>query len=160
MKTAVRRVSFGIPKGETFGLLGHNGAGKTSLLRMLSCETHPSAGVARIVGHDVVTAQRDAQRSMGLCPQFDYLMPQCTPTEHLYYYARVKGIAEERLPEVVSAFLSLTALTPHAHKWASQLSGGNQRKLSLAIALIANPPVLFLDEPSRYGTTLNCCSLY
>jgi ATP-binding cassette subfamily A (ABC1) protein 3 len=124
------------------------GAGKTSLLRMLSCEVEPSRGFARIAGHDTVRDKRAAQLHMGLCPQFDYLVDVMTPEEHLYYYARVKGIPEHMLDRTVEAFIQLTSLTPHRHKWSCELSGGNKRKLSLAIALIGNPEVLFLDEPS------------
>eukprot|EP00897_Mesotaenium_endlicherianum_P001210 jgi/Mesen1/1116/ME000123S00292 len=141
-KVAVQSLSFGIPAGECFGFLGVNGAGKTSTLSMLS------DGTAYIVGNDIRTNQDAARRLVGYCPQFDALLDLLTCREHLELYARIKGVPARQVDEVVAHKIAELDLTHFADSLAGTLSGGNKRKLSVAIAMVGDPPIVFLDEPS------------
>jgi len=147
-KVAVRSLSYGIPLGEVFGFLGINGAGKTTTLKILTGDALPTAGGARLAGYDIISQQPEVRRLLGYCPQFDALLELLTAREHLELYARIKGVPEQELHAVVQAQLQAFDLLPYANKLAGTLSGGNKRKLSVAIALIGNPPIVFLDEPS------------
>eukprot|EP01087_Luapelamoeba_hula_P023615 TRINITY_DN8712_c0_g1_i4.p1 TRINITY_DN8712_c0_g1~~TRINITY_DN8712_c0_g1_i4.p1 ORF type:complete len:1796 (+),score=315.58 TRINITY_DN8712_c0_g1_i4:95-5482(+) len=147
-KVAVNDLSLGIARGECFGLLGANGAGKTTTLRILTGDEHGSSGDAEINGHSILTSIRSAQRNIGFCPQFDALLPTLTAREHLTMYARLKGVPSRSVDTTVQAFIDMMNLNRHADKLAGTYSGGNKRRLSLAIALLGNPPVVFLDEPS------------
>jgi len=147
-KVAVKDMYFSIPEGECFGFLGVNGAGKTTTLSMLSGEHAPSAGSATIAGLDVVSQQNKCRRLIGYCPQFDALFPTMTTEEHLYLYARIKGVERSSLASVVNNMIDTLQLTIYKDKPAGTLSGGNKRKLSVAMALIGSPKIVFLDEPS------------
>ncbi|KAL8377817.1 hypothetical protein RB595_008479 [Gaeumannomyces hyphopodioides] len=142
---AVEDVTFGLGEGEILALLGPNGAGKTTLINMMTGELRPDAGEMMLRGVNVHTQTRLAQRSLGVCPQFDAL-DLMTARQHLEFYARVRGVDDVK--RNVDVVLDRTGLTSHASRAASKLSGGNKRKLSLGIALIGNPDVLVLDEPS------------
>lgn len=147
-KVAVQDVSLSIAQGEIFGLLGANGAGKTTLLKIVSGLEAPSQGLAMIHGYNVVTQTAAAQRSMGLCPQFDTLIDRLTVRENLLFFGAIKGLQEEALLHTVEAFLQALHIQQYEHKLIQQLSGGNRRKVSLAVALIGAPPTVYLDEPS------------
>jgi ATP-binding cassette, subfamily A (ABC1), member 3 len=147
-KYAVRGVSLGIPNGECFGLLGINGAGKSSLLAMLSGETQPTAGDAYLGGLNLLTDIHECRRKIGFCPQFDALFELLTGREHLQLYARIKGIVEKDVERVVNYKIAEMGLTEYADRAAGTYSGGNKRKLSVAIAMIGDPEIVFLDEPS------------
>jgi ATP-binding cassette subfamily A (ABC1) protein 1 len=147
-KAAVRGLSFGLPGGSVFGFLGINGAGKTSALKILSGDIFPSFGSAQLAGYDVVKEQLQVRRLLGYCPQFDALLDLMSTKEHLELYARIKGVPEKDLKKVVEKQLKSFDLVDYAGKLAGTLSGGNKRKLSVAIALIGDPPIVFLDEPS------------
>eukprot|EP01038_Epipyxis_sp_PR26KG_P005687 gene5687-7851_t len=147
-KIAVKDVSISIPHGEVFGLLGANGAGKTTLLKMVSGQETPSSGFALINGYDVVKNTGNAQRSMGLCPQFDTLIERLTVRENLLYFGQIKGLVGEELTKSCEAFLSAMNIKKYENKLVMQLSGGNRRKVSLAVALLGAPPTVYLDEPS------------
>ncbi len=147
-KVAVKDVSLCIPQGEIFGLLGANGAGKTTLLKMVSGLEQPTQGFAMIAGYDVVMQTSSAQRSMGLCPQFDTLIERLSVRENLLFFGRIKGIPDEQVVGVVEAFMLALNIQRYQHKLIQQLSGGNRRKVSLAVALIGNPPSAFIDEAS------------
>ena len=147
-KTAVQGLSFGITAGEVFGFLGINGAGKTTTLQMLSGDVLPTSGTARLGGYDILTEQSSVRRLLGYCPQWDALLELLTVREHLALYARIKGIPEASLPAVVEEQIAAFDLVSFANKTGGSLSGGNKRKLSVAIALMASPPIVFLDEPS------------
>ncbi|KAK4155721.1 hypothetical protein C8A00DRAFT_13292 [Chaetomidium leptoderma] len=147
--TAVDNVTFGVPHGQVFALLGPNGAGKSTTISVIRGDLKPSAGP---VGGDVfvedasVTRHLAAARShLGVCPQFD-AVDQMTVAEHLVFYARVRGIPD--VAHNVSAVIHAVGLQAFRDRQAHALSGGNKRKLSLAIALMGNPTVLLLDEPS------------
>jgi ATP-binding cassette subfamily A (ABC1) protein 1 len=147
-KVAVRSLSFGLEVGDVFGFLGINGAGKTTTLQMLSGDVLPSAGTAFICGFDILREQEQVRRCLGYCPQWDALLENNTVREHLELYARIKGLPEEEVAGVVQAAIAQMDLGAFANKLAQSLSGGNKRKLSVAIALVGDPPVVFLDEPS------------
>jgi ABC-type multidrug transport system ATPase subunit len=147
-KYAVRGVSLGIPNGECFGLLGINGAGKSTTLSMLSGEFLPSSGEASLAGLNLLTDVHRCRRKIGYCPQFDALFELLTGREHLQLYARIKGIVEADIPKVVDAKIAEMGLTEYADRFAGTYSGGNKRKLSVAVAMIGEPSIVFLDEPS------------
>ncbi|KAK9427506.1 hypothetical protein V1505DRAFT_379941 [Lipomyces doorenjongii] len=142
---AVDNVSFGVSPGEIFALLGPNGAGKSTLINMMRGELLPNHGTVLLEGEDIVKNMRSARQYLGLCPQFDAL-DLMTTREHLEFYARAKGV--ETVAQDVDAVIGKVGLEEYGNRLASELSGGNKRKLSLAIALIGNPTVLILDEPS------------
>ncbi|XP_068659362.1 ABC transporter A family member 1 isoform X2 [Aristolochia californica] len=147
-KVAVQSLTFSVQEGECFGFLGTNGAGKTTTLSMLSGEETPSNGTAYIFGNDICVHPKAARLHIGYCPQFDTLLELLTVQEHLELYARIKGVPEMRLRDVVEEKLMEFDLWKHAHKPSYSLSGGNKRKLSVAIAMIGNPSIVILDEPS------------
>ncbi|KAI7762811.1 hypothetical protein LZL87_008252 [Fusarium oxysporum] len=142
---AVDGVSLTMAKGELLALLGPNGAGKTTTINMMRGEVRPDYGNIYIKGVDMQKDTRAGRQSIGYCPQFDAL-DQITVRQQLAFYARVKGVAD--VQRNVNLVMSKVGLRPHADKLTSRLSGGNKRKLSLAIALLGNPPILILDEPS------------
>ncbi|KAJ0099984.1 hypothetical protein Patl1_20485 [Pistacia atlantica] len=147
-KVAVHSLTFSVQAGECFGFLGTNGAGKTTTLSMLSGEEYPTDGTAFIFGKDICSNPKAARRLIGYCPQFDALLEYLTVKEHLELYARIKGVPDYRIDDVVMEKLVEFDLLKHAHKPSFTLSGGNKRKLSVAIAMIGDPPIVFLDEPS------------
>lgn len=147
-KVAVRSLTFSVQEGECFGFLGTNGAGKTTTLSMLTGEECPTDGTAYIFGNDIRLDPKAARRHIGYCPQFDALLESLTAREHLELYARIKGVPKISLNDVVNEKLMEFDLWKHADKPSYSLSGGNKRKLSVAIAMIGNPPIVILDEPS------------
>jgi ATP-binding cassette, subfamily A (ABC1), member 3 len=147
-KYAVKGVSLAIPTGECFGLLGINGAGKSTALNMLSGEFRPTAGSAYLAGLDLLNDVHKCRRKIGFCPQFDALFELLTAREHLDLYARIKGINEADVKRVVDSKIAEMGLTEYADRAAGTYSGGNKRKLSVAIAMVGEPSIVFLDEPS------------
>lgn len=144
---AVQDVTFGVKRGEVFALLGPNGAGKSTTISLIRGDILPSHTSGEIYVEDIPISKRraDARHHLGVCPQVD-ACDQMTVLEHLRFYARVRGVddVEHNVREVIRA----VGLCPFQHRMAFALSGGNKRKLSLAIALMGNPSVLLLDEPS------------
>ncbi|KAF9279124.1 hypothetical protein BGZ68_008118 [Mortierella alpina] len=147
-KLAVKNVTFAVDKDTIFGLLGPNGAGKTSLIHILTGLYEPTQGWARLAGYELDTEIKDVYRNIGVCPQHDILWDDLTVGEHLYFYARLKGVnaADERA--AVLASLDAVSLVPFEDRLTKGLSGGEKRRLSIAIALVGNPSVVFLDEPT------------
>ncbi|KAK6482929.1 hypothetical protein HHUSO_G14293 [Huso huso] len=149
---AVNNISVGIPAGECFGLLGVNGAGKTTTFKMLTAEIFPSNGNALVKDTDgsVVDIMDGSMEgiNIGYCPQVDALDDLLTGEEHLYYYARIRGIPSQQIHNVVMHLLQRLELLPHKDKPTCQYSCGTKRKLSTALALIGCPQILLLDEPS------------
>ncbi|KAG4437747.1 hypothetical protein IFR05_006781 [Cadophora sp. M221] len=145
--TAVDNLTFGIRRGEVFALLGPNGAGKSTTISLIRGDIQPSKNGGNIFVENIEINKHRAQaRShLGVCPQYD-AMDQMTVVEHLQFYARVRGVpdVEHNVREVIRA----VGLESFSSRMAAKLSGGNKRKLSLGIALIGNPTVLLLDEPS------------
>lgn len=146
--TAVDNVTFGVKRGEVFALLGPNGAGKSTTISVIRGDLKPSGrngGDVFVEDVSVVRNLVEARQHLGVCPQFDAI-DQMTVREHLAFYARVRGISDVR--HNVTAVLRAVGLTPFADVQAHSLSGGSKRKLSLGIALMGNPTVVLLDEPS------------
>ncbi|XP_008415416.1 ATP-binding cassette sub-family A member 1-like isoform X2 [Poecilia reticulata] len=147
-KPAVDRLCVGIPPGECFGLLGVNGAGKTSTFKMLTGDSDVTSGEAYLAGKSVNTEINEAHQNMGYCPQFDAINDLLTGREHLEFYAILRGVPEKEVCEVAEWGIRKLGLIKYVDKAAGSYSGGNMRKLSTAIALIGGPPVVFLDEPT------------
>ncbi|PPR02359.1 hypothetical protein CVT24_011703 [Panaeolus cyanescens] len=140
-------VSLGVGKDTVFALLGPNGAGKTTTFNIIRGDVLPDSGDVVINGTSVVSNPRLARSSLGVCPQFTAIDSQLTVREHLLIYGRLKGLAKgPELDESIEAIMQGTSLSMYADRLASKLSGGNQRKLALAIALIGNPSVILIDE--------------
>ncbi|XP_072578148.1 phospholipid-transporting ATPase ABCA7 isoform X6 [Vulpes vulpes] len=145
---AVDRLCLGIPPGECFGLLGVNGAGKTSTFRMVTGDMLPSGGEAVLAGHSVAREPAAAHRHMGYCPQSDAVFELLTGREHLELFARLRGVPEAQVAQMASWGLAHLGLGQCADRPAGTYSGGNKRKLATAVALVGDPAVVFLDEPT------------
>lgn len=145
--TAVDNVTFGVKHGEVFALLGPNGAGKSTTISMIRGDLKPSRGGGDVFVEDVSVTKHlaSARSNLGVCPQFD-AVDQMTVLEHLRFYARVRGIPDVK--HNVEAIIRAVGLQNFRERQAFALSGGNKRKLSLGIALMGNPTVVLLDEPS------------
>jgi len=144
---AVDGVSFDVAVGETFGLLGPNGAGKTTTSHLLVGVLEPDAGEIRINGACDPT-RPNVRRQVGLAPQSLAVYPELTAQENLDFFGHVYGVSGALLRERVASALELVRLTEHRNRSVSSFSGGMQRRLNLACALIHDPPVLLLDEPT------------
>ncbi|KIW92595.1 uncharacterized protein Z519_06442 [Cladophialophora bantiana CBS 173.52] len=144
---AVNNVTFGVPRSEVFALLGPNGAGKSTTISLIRGDVQPShrGGDILVDNISVIRHRAQARSRLGVCPQFD-AMDTMTVSEHLHFYARVRGVSDPR--HNVEAVMRAVGLEQYADRMAAKLSGGNKRKLSLGIALMGNPSVLLLDEPS------------
>jgi len=146
---AVDHLTVGIPKGECFGLLGVNGAGKTTTFSMLTGQTTISSGDAFLDGASVAMGAAGARNDLvGYCPQFDALIDQMTARETLWVYARLRGIYAADIDRVVEKLIRQLTLENYADRQAGKLSGGNKRKLNVGVALVGNPSIIFLDEPT------------
>lgn len=145
---AVDRLCLGVPEGECFGLLGVNGAGKSTTFKMLTGDTFITAGDAYLNGYSVYRELHKVQQYLGYCPQFDALYDELTARDHLQLYARFRGIPRKEEKKIVEWALTKLDLSQYANKTVGTFSGGNKRKLSTAIALLGAPPVIFLDEPT------------
>ena len=145
-KYAVRGVSFSCPPGERFGLLGINGAGKSTTLGILTGDIQPTMGECFVGG--LPLSDPRTQLLIGYCPQVDPLLDQMTSYETLWFFGRIRGIKEDVLKRRIKRLVRDVGLAKHADRPCGTYSGGNKRKLSLALALVGNPRVLFLDEPS------------
>ena len=144
---AVQDITFGVKRGEVFALLGPNGAGKSTIISLIRGDILPSHKSDEIFVEDIPVSKRRAAARihLGVCPQVD-ACDQMTVVEHLRFYARVRGVAD--IEHNVNEIIRAVGLDLLQHRMAAKLSGGNKRKLSLAIALTGNPSVLLLDEPS------------
>ncbi|KAF4789589.1 Retinal-specific ATP-binding cassette transporter [Turdus rufiventris] len=147
-KPAVDRLCVGIRPGECFGLLGVNGAGKTTTFKMLTGDTDVTSGDAVVAGNSILTHISNVHQNMGYCPQFDAIDDLLTGREHLYLYARLRGVPAEEIKRVAEWGIQKLGLPMYADQLAGTYSGGNKRKLSTAIALIGCPPLVLLDEPT------------
>ncbi|XP_041938357.1 uncharacterized protein abca12 isoform X3 [Alosa sapidissima] len=149
---AVKRLSVGIPAGECFGLLGVNGAGKTTTFKMLTGDVSPTNGTAQIRDQegrmvDIMDCRKEGI-NIGYCPQVDALDDLLTGEEHLYFYARIRGISKREMHRVVNYLLRKLELGYHRNTTSENYSCGTRRKLSTALALVGSPQILLLDEPS------------
>jgi ABC-2 type transport system ATP-binding protein len=141
-------INLSVPKGSTLGLLGRNGAGKTTLVRQITGELRPTAGSVDVMGVDVIAGHTSARSLMGVVPQeaepFDHLRPP----EHLAFFGRMRGLSRVAARRRASELIETLGLSQHTGHRASQLSGGLKRKLLVGVALVGDPPVLVLDEPT------------
>ncbi|KAH9623722.1 hypothetical protein KSS87_006304 [Heliosperma pusillum] len=149
-KLAVKGLSLALSRGECFGMLGPNGAGKTSFISMMIGLTQPTSGKALVEGLDICTQMREIYTSMGVCPQHDLLWATLTGREHLLFYGRLKNLKGAALLEAVEDSLKSVNLYHGGvgDKFAGKYSGGMKRRLSVAISLIGDPKVVYMDEPS------------
>jgi lipooligosaccharide transport system ATP-binding protein len=144
----VRGVSFAVAAGECYGLLGPNGAGKTTTLRCCLGLTASDGGTITLAGLPVPAAARAARARTGVCPQFDNLDPDFTVAENLVVYGRYFGIPRSVMQERVPRLLEFAGLEDKAAARLDTLSGGMKRRLTLARALVNDPQIIFLDEPT------------
>lgn len=145
---AVDHLSFEVGKGEIFGFMGHNGAGKTTAIRMLLGLTKPTEGSAVILGHDVVKESLAVRSLCGFLPASYSLPGDMTPAQFLRYIASMFGITGKKADEKVSRLLGLFGMEDVAHKKLKGFSTGMNQKIGLAQALLNDPQVIFLDEPT------------
>lgn len=146
--TAVDGLSLSVKKGELFALLGVNGAGKTTAVKMLCGITEPAGGNAWLSGKSIVTELRAVKGIIGVSPQETAVAPNLTVKENLELMCGVHGFSGNVKKQKVRELLKSFGLSDTAGKRASKLSGGWQRRLSIAMALISEPEILFLDEPT------------
>lgn len=144
----VRGIDFAVSKGECFGILGPNGAGKTTTLRMLLGHTPPSGGQLDVLGYSMPSGARAMHERVGLVPQHNNLDPDFTVTENLQVYAAYFAIQRDEVARRIPSLLQFAALESKAGAKIDELSGGMQRRLTLARALVNDPELLVLDEPT------------
>jgi sodium transport system ATP-binding protein len=145
---AVDGISFTCAAGRIFGLLGANGAGKTTTLRMLATILRPSAGSARIMGHDVVEEPEAVRRSLGFYSASTALYPRLTARETLEFFARVNRYPSDRVEARVAELVARFGIGEFQHARVEKLSSGMKQKVSIARTVVHDPPVLIFDEPS------------
>ena len=148
LKVAVHGLSLGVNRRECFGLLGHNGAGKSTAISILCGLQPPTAGTATVLGHDILVEMAKIHGTMGVCPQHDALWMDLTAREHLLFYGRLRRLRGNMLERGVRIGLSSVALLEWSDVRAEKFSGGMRRRLSMATALIGGPSVVYLDEPT------------
>jgi ABC-2 type transport system ATP-binding protein len=145
---AVNNVSFAVPRGEIFGFLGPNGAGKTTTIRMLLGLLTPTAGSAKVIGFDVVKESEALRKRIGYMSQKFSLYNDLTVEENLNFYGGVYGVRGHKLRERKKYILAMAGLTGREDELTKNLSGGWKQRLALGVAIIHQPEVLFLDEPT------------
>ena len=146
--TAVDRLSLEIKQGELFSLLGVNGAGKTTAIKMLSCLTKPTEGDATVGGYSITKEPEQVKRLIGVSPQETAVAPKLSVQENLELICGIHGFSKEKTRAKVAELTRQFALQEVLRRKAGTLSGGFQRLVSLAMALISEPQILFLDEPT------------
>ena len=146
--TAVDGLHLEIHPGELFSLLGVNGAGKTTAIKMLSCLTKPTGGDATVGGYSITKQPEQVKRLIGVSPQETAVAPNLTVKENLELICGIHGFSREKTRERVTALSSQLSLDSILRRKAGKLSGGWQRRVSIAMALISQPEILFLDEPT------------
>jgi len=147
-REVVAGVDLQLRSGECFGLLGPNGAGKTTTLRLCLGLTAPDAGSIRLIGTDVIADPRQARARVGVVPQIDNLDPDFTVEENLIVYGRYFGLADRDIHARIPDLLEFAGLATRAQARINTLSGGMKRRLTLARALVNDPDLIFLDEPT------------
>ncbi|GAA3272440.1 MULTISPECIES: ABC transporter ATP-binding protein [Dactylosporangium] len=146
--TAVDGIDVRVAPGEAFGFLGPNGAGKSSTMRMIGCVSRPTGGSLRILGLDAARDGPAIRARLGVCPQLDTLDPELTVLENLVVYARYFGIPRRVARERARELLDFVQLTDRADAKVEPLSGGMKRRLTIARALVNEPDLVLLDEPT------------
>ncbi|MBI2498135.1 MAG: ABC transporter ATP-binding protein, partial [Opitutae bacterium] len=146
---AVDTLDLDVAEGEIFGLVGPDGAGKTTTMRMLTGILRPTGGTAQVAGFDVRRAPERLKEHIGYMSQRFGLYPDLTVAENIGFYADIYGVPAAERAERTERLLGFSNLTPFKHRLAGNLSGGMKQKLGLACALIHTPRILFLDEPTN-----------
>ncbi|MBI4459517.1 MAG: ABC transporter ATP-binding protein [Acidobacteria bacterium] len=146
---AIRELSFEVAEGELFGLVGPDGAGKTTTMRLLSSILEPSAGDAWVAGYHIVKEAEEIKQRIGYMSQRFGLYPDLTVIENLLFYADIYAVPRRGREEKIHRLLAFSNLTPFQRRLAGDLSGGMKQKLGLACVLIHTPKVLLLDEPTN-----------
>jgi len=146
--TAVDRLSLSVRKGELLSLLGVNGAGKTTVIKMLSCLTPPTSGDAFLSGNSIITDASAVKSCIAVSPQETAVAAGLSVFENLELICGVHGFSKEKQTAKITELTALLGLESVIRKKAGKLSGGVQRRLSIAMALISEPEILFLDEPT------------
>ena len=146
--TAVDKLHLQINQGELFSLLGVNGAGKTTTIKMLSCLTKPTGGDALVGGYSIIKEPEQVKRLIGVSPQETAVAPNLSVKENLELICGIHGFSKEKTEAKIRELSEQFALDEVLRKRAGKLSGGFQRRVSIAMALISEPQILFLDEPT------------
>ena len=146
--TAVDRLDLEIRQGELFSLLGVNGAGKTTAIKMLSCLTKPTEGDAQVGGYSITGQPEQVKRLIGVSPQETAIAPNLSVAENLALICGIHGFSKEKTRQKLQALSGQLGLDAVLRRKAGKLSGGWQRRVSIAMALIGEPEILFLDEPT------------
>ncbi|XP_075690662.1 ATP-binding cassette sub-family A member 2 [Rhinoderma darwinii] len=147
-KLALNKLSLNLHENQVVSFLGHNGAGKTTTMSILTGLFPPTSGSATIYGHDIRTEMNEIRKSLGMCPQHNVLFDKLTVEEHLWFYSRLKGMAEEAIRKEMDKMIEDLELSNKRHSSVQTLSGGMKRKLSVAIAFVGGSKAVILDEPT------------
>lgn len=145
---AVNDISFRVEKGEILGFLGPNGAGKTTTMRILTGYLPATGGTARIAGFDVFEQSMEVRKRIGYLPETPPIYPEMTISDYLTFVARIKGVANDAIPGRVEEAMKLTALTDRRNELIKRLSRGYKQRVGIAQAIVHNPDVVILDEPT------------
>ncbi len=145
---AVAGITFSVPRSQCFGLLGINGAGKTTTFKMLTGYLRATDGEAQLTGRNLMARGWDRLAGASYCPQENTLFESLTARQHLELFSQIRGIPRSHMKQVIDCLVDEVGLRSHLSKRASQLSGGNQRKLQFALSLLDYSPIIFLDEPT------------
>jgi len=146
--TAVDDISFTVSRGEIFGFLGPNGAGKTTTIRMLLGLLRPTSGKAVVLGYDVAKEAKIMQAHVGYMSQFFTLYPDLTAAENIAFYGRVYGLSPQELERRKEEIIQMAGLSGRENELTSRLSGGWKQRMALGCAIVHNPELVFLDEPT------------
>ena len=145
---AVQGISFQVPAGEILGFLGPNGAGKSTTMRILTGALPPTSGTAKVAGFDVFEEPLEVKRRVGYLPEVPPLYPEMTVRDYLAFVASLKGVPHKKRRAEVESAAERTACTAYIDRVIDNLSKGQKQRVGLAQALLADPPVLVLDEPT------------
>ncbi|XP_033946988.1 ATP-binding cassette sub-family A member 2 isoform X1 [Pseudochaenichthys georgianus] len=147
-KLALDKLSLNLHENQVVSFLGHNGAGKTTTMSILTGLFPPTSGSATIYGHDIRTDMERIRQNLGMCPQHNVLFDKLSVEEHLWFYSRLKGMAEEDIRKEMDKMIADLELSKKRHSLVQTLSGGMKRKLSVAIAFVGGSRAVILDEPT------------
>uniref|UniRef100_A0A673ZFD4 ATP-binding cassette sub-family A member 2 n=1 Tax=Salmo trutta TaxID=8032 RepID=A0A673ZFD4_SALTR len=147
-KLALNKLSLNLHENQVVSFLGHNGAGKTTTMSILTGLFPPTSGSATIYGHDIRTDMERIRQNLGMCPQHNVLFDKLSVEEHLWFYSKLKGMAEEDIRKEMDKMIDDLELNNKRHSLVQTLSGGMKRKLSVAIAFVGGSRAVILDEPT------------